>query len=398
MSATTSLRQRLVDELVDKGAIRSPWLRRAFADIPREVFVPRFHRAHSDEGVIDGAVPDQRAEWLTQVYTDRVLVVQYTLAPEMSGAGAPTSSSSQPTVMAGMLEALDLSPAHRVLEIGTGTGYNTALLCHRVGDVNVTSIELDPGLAGTARGCLASIGLRPRVHAGDGAAGLVEAGPFDRIIATVATTHIPPAWINQLAPGGVIVADLRGGLAGSLLRLTATGADAEVETVEGRFLDLPGAFMPLRARTGSPHRDGESWHDVVYNKCNPHRRTTDVDPATLAVNRSLRFLTQLHLAGLPFARLLFPIPGTDGDDEVDGRATDASWFTANLRPGPDNRYPVMQGGPHRLWDTVETAHASWLWLGEPGVEQFGVTAHDDVDHQFIWYDNPESGYRWPLPL
>ncbi|MGH3695742.1 MAG: rRNA adenine N-6-methyltransferase family protein [Pseudonocardiaceae bacterium] len=398
MTATTSLRQRLADELVDNGTIRSPWLRRAFTDIPREVFVPRFHRPYPDEGLVDGADPDQRNEWLTQVYTDRVLVIQYTVAPDMSGAGAPTSSSSQPTVMAGMLEALDLAPTHRVLEIGTGTGYHTALLCNRVGADNVTSIELDPALANAARDALASIGLHPGVHAADGVAGLTTAGPFDRIISTAATNHIPPAWINQLTPGGVIVTDLRGGLAGSLIRLTATGTEPEFETVQGRFLSLPGAFMPLRARTDHPHRDGEDWHNVVYDQRNPQRSTTDIDPATLADNRSLRFHTQLHLAGHQLRGFCRPLPGTEGVDQLDGRATDTSWFTTNLQPDHNNRHVVTQGGPRRLWDTVETAHNTWLWLGKPGVEQFGVTAHNDVDYQHIWYDNPESGYRWPLPL
>jgi protein-L-isoaspartate(D-aspartate) O-methyltransferase (PCMT) len=95
-----------------------------------------------------------------------------------------------PTVMAGMLEALDLQPGHRVLEIGTG--YHAALLCQRVGAHNVVSVELDPALADAARRALAELGLRPRVHVGDGAAGLAAAAPFDRIIATASTDHIPP--------------------------------------------------------------------------------------------------------------------------------------------------------------------------------------------------------------
>jgi protein-L-isoaspartate O-methyltransferase len=95
-----------------------------------------------------------------------------------------------PTVMAGMLEALDLQPGHRVLEISTG--YHAALLCQRVGAHNVASVELDPALADAARRALAELGLHPRVHVGDGAAGLAAAAPFDRIIATASTDHIPP--------------------------------------------------------------------------------------------------------------------------------------------------------------------------------------------------------------
>jgi len=392
MTATLSLRQRLADELAGSGAISSPWLHQAFADTPREVFVPRFHRPYPGSGLVDGADPDQVDEWLNQVYSDQVLVVQYTDAVDCDGV--PTSSSSEPTVMAGMLEALDLQPGHLVLEIGTGTGYNAALLCHRVGAANVTSIELNPALARVARDALATIGLHPRVHVGDGRLGLADAGPFDRIIATAATDHIPPAWINQLAPSGAILTDLRGSIAGSLIRLTATTVDDEVEIVEGRFLTLPGAFMPMRTHTDSPYRDGEHWDQIVFDLRNPQHTTTDVDPALVSGNPSLRFFAQLHLASHRLRISRSPAP----DNEVAGWASDASWFTVNLQPDEHRLYSVAQSGPQRLWDTVETAHTTWLRLGEPGIEQFGVTAHDDADHQYVWYDHPDSGYRWPLPL
>jgi len=321
MTATVSLRQRLVNDLVERGTIRSPWVRQAFADTPREVFVPRFHRPYPDVGLVDGADPGQVDMWINQVYTDQVLVVQ--LTPAVDGSRAPTSSSSEPTVMAGMLEALDLQPGHRVLEIGTGTGYNAALLSHRVGADSVTSIELDPALAAAARDALAEIGLHPTVHAGDGADGLAEAGPFDRIIATAATDHIPPTWINQLTPGGAIVADLRGSIAGSLIRLTAADTDDEVETVTGRFLTLPGAFMPMRTRTDSPYRNGEHWDQVVYDFRNPQRTVTKVAPALVADDTSLRFLIQLHLASqrLRISRRTAP------DNELVGRSSDANSFT-----------------------------------------------------------------------
>jgi protein-L-isoaspartate O-methyltransferase len=173
-----------------------------------------------------------------------------------------------------MLEALDLRPGHRVLKIGTGTGYNAALLCHRVGAANVISVELDARLADAARRALAGLGLFPTVHTGDGAGGLAAVAPFDRIIVTAATNHIPPAWISQLVPRGVIVADLRGSLAGSLLRLTAVESDV----VEGTFLNLPGAFMPMRTHVDGPHRDGERW-DRVFDHRNPQLGTTLVNPS-----------------------------------------------------------------------------------------------------------------------
>jgi SAM-dependent methyltransferase len=91
-----------------------------------------------------------------------------------------TSSSTMPSLMARMLEALDVRDGHRVLEIGTGTGYNAALLCHRLGPRNVVSIDIDPTLVAAARSRLADLGYHPTLVAGDGTTGAVQHGPYDR--------------------------------------------------------------------------------------------------------------------------------------------------------------------------------------------------------------------------
>ncbi len=390
MTTVSVAARELANALVASGAVRSPWLRRAFEETPRHVFVPRFYRWEGGcELIVDGDSAAQRDEWLRGVYTDQALTVQ--LRPtrdESTASGLPTSSSSAPGVMAGMLEALDLQPEHRVLEIGTGTGYNAALLSRRVGAANVVSIELDPGLADAARHALAELGLRPLVYAGDGNLGVPESAPFDRIIATASVDHIPPAWIAQLAPDGAIIADLRGSLSGSLVRLTSVDDDV----AEGRFLDLPGAFMPMRTRLDNPLRNGETW-DQVLDQRNPQRRTTPVDATVVADCEPLRFLLQLHLAGCRVRGFLRSACST----ELRGHATDGTWFTVGLR-ADDGPFPVAQGGPGRLWDTLESCWALWHQMGKPGVERFGVTAPDVADLQHVWLDHPDSGYRWPLPL
>lgn len=384
-------RTQLVETLVRQGAIRSPWVREAIETVPREVFVPRYYSwVNNQSALVDGTDPRQREDWMSGVYADRALTVHLTSAPDIADtAGAPTSSSSMPTVMAEMLEALDLQPDHRVLEIGTGTGYNAALLCHRVGESNVVSIELHPDLADNARSALEQLGLNPTVVAGDGAAVHDLGKPFDRIIATASVDHVPPAWIRQLTPDGVIVADLRGSLDGGLIRLIKTGDDI----VSGKFLDIPGSFMPMRTRLDSPHRDGENW-DTPLNKMNPHQGLTTTDPHAIASIRSLRFITQMHLAGHRLRGFLL-----DRDDqELSGHATDGSWFTVGLNPNTDAQYPVAQGGPHRLWDTVEHASAAWQHLGRPDPARFGVTAHDHIALQYVWTDSPDAATQWPLPL
>ncbi|MGH3794233.1 MAG: methyltransferase domain-containing protein, partial [Pseudonocardiaceae bacterium] len=149
----------LAATLVASGVLLDPAWQDAFASIPRHVFVPQ---------VLDGDV--------------------------VRGTGDP-GWTSRPTVMAVMLERLAAEPGHRVLEIGTGTGYHTALLAHRLGDHAVYSVDLDPVLVDSARDHLAEIGRHPQLAAGDGAQGWPDGRSFDRIIATCAVTAIPLAWI-----------------------------------------------------------------------------------------------------------------------------------------------------------------------------------------------------------
>jgi hypothetical protein len=89
-----------------------------------------------------------------------------------------------------------------------------------------------------------------------------------------------------------------------------------------------------------------------------------------------------------------PITG----DELDGRGNDGSWCSVTMKPDPDGPFLVEQGGPRRLWDTVEAAYATCRDLGEPGIERLGVTACDDIDQQYVWFERHDSAYRWPLPL
>jgi protein-L-isoaspartate(D-aspartate) O-methyltransferase len=230
------LRHRsLVDALRAAGQLRDPARVAAFIDTPRHIFVPQVILPAADGYRVIGNEPEQRTEWLSIVYSDESLVIQhkphaagYTL-PNGQPVQVPTSSSTMPSLMARMLETLDLRKGHRVLEIGTGTGYNAALLAHRLGSSSVVSIDIDPDLIDGARERLAELGRRPTLIAGDGLNGAPDHGPYDRIIATAATPHVPSAWIEQLAPGGKILANIRGDLfGGAMCLLTKESADDEV--------------------------------------------------------------------------------------------------------------------------------------------------------------------------
>ncbi|MEV0284367.1 CocE/NonD family hydrolase C-terminal non-catalytic domain-containing protein [Kribbella sp. NPDC050820] len=143
------LRRTLVGALAADGSITDAAWRAAFAAAPRHLFVPRFYQNTSEGSAqIDVSAGDQ---WLRTVYSDTHLVTKDDV----------TSSSTAPSLMATMLEALDLSGDETVLEVGTGIGYNAALLSERLGDTQVVSIGIDPQSVDDARRHLATAGYHP---------------------------------------------------------------------------------------------------------------------------------------------------------------------------------------------------------------------------------------------
>lgn len=221
-SDSAKLRRRLVRDLHERGVIRSDLVRDAFLDVPREAFVPEF----------------VAREGLEAVYRDDAIPTKF------DANGIPISSSSQPTIMAEMLEELALEPGMRVLEIGAGTGYNAALLAEIVGPRGaVTTIDVDPAIARGARAALRRGKHRATVVAGDGREGFVDGAPYDRIIVTASADTVPRAWFDQLADGGLLEVPLR---------LTAAGAQVIPTLRKKRSRLAPvatigGGFMPLRA-------------------------------------------------------------------------------------------------------------------------------------------------------
>ncbi|WP_167163193.1 methyltransferase domain-containing protein [Streptomyces sp. MBT27] len=256
-----------------------PWLREAFLEVPREHFVPDQVWWPTPRG--DGLhhVIDRRERpraWLKGVYRSRAsLITQVadgTVRPEDGPTDEPfTSAVSCSAVVVDMLHYLDAGPDDTALEIGTGSGYSTALLAHRVCPENLVSIEIDEELADRARQALADLGLHPTVVAGDGEAGHPARAPYTRIISTAAVREIPQAWLDQAAPGAVIVTPLYGPFGhDGLLRLIADGHGGG----QGRLV-TGVAFMKTRgqrrtdrsfADLGWPTVDGPwpAYADALY--------------------------------------------------------------------------------------------------------------------------------------
>ncbi|TDC75433.1 methyltransferase domain-containing protein, partial [Streptomyces hainanensis] len=231
--AARSARSQLTEALVASGDLRTDGWRAAFAAVPREVFAPTFS-VRTSRGLRD-YTPDDPEFWPT-VYSDDSLITQ------RDAAGTATSSSSQPSLMARMLEAFTVSDGNRVLEIGTGTGYNTALLCHRLGADHVVSVDIDPALTEAARDKLRGIGYEPEIITTDGIGGAPDSGPYDGILATCGVHRIPSAWLQQLRPGGVIVTNVGAGIVRMIAR--------DDGGAEGRYLPEEAGFMPARPAAG----------------------------------------------------------------------------------------------------------------------------------------------------
>jgi protein-L-isoaspartate(D-aspartate) O-methyltransferase len=183
MTGSPARRAQLVATLRERDALHDERVAAAFHAVPRELFVP---------GVA-----------LDEVYRDQAIVTK-----REDGVGI--SSSSQPAIMAIMLEQLDPFPGARVLEIGAGTGYNAALLRELAGPSGrVVTLDIDAEVAGWARERLAQAGYADvLVVCADGADGWPGEAPYDRVELTVGAADIAPAWAEQLCDGGVLVLPL----------------------------------------------------------------------------------------------------------------------------------------------------------------------------------------------
>jgi len=355
----------LVSQLVASGHLSDPLWRQAFMSVPRHVFLPWFYRATRTGWQRIDEESFGWEGWLRLAYQDVTWVTR--LSGPDSDQDQPASSCIQPSLAARMLAATCGDEASQVLEVGTGTGYMTGLLCHRLGSERVTSIDIDPALVADATHHLAALGYQPALATADGNDGYPDRAPYDRILVTAAVNHVPTAWLAQTRPGGKILAPVRTGLA----LLDVQGGDHAT----GYFLPRPAHILPLRRSGVTPAQAGSAGG----RKAEPETRSRQ--PATVLRDEDFRFFLALTLPGVGFRDdgMLAPVI-----------LRDAGGSTARIDPLGN----VQQYGERRLWSEVEDSHAQWEELGRPHREHFGLTITPQA--QTAWLRREGEERSWDL--
>ncbi|MEV6982794.1 methyltransferase domain-containing protein [Sphaerisporangium sp. NPDC051017] len=366
---------RRISALADQLTGLDDRWRGVFHAVPRHLFIPDRAWCDSDDG--PGYLIDRSADpevWMDAVYSNAAIITQLDEGATeiVEGKGDYTSSSSAPSVVAAALELLDPYDGDEVLEIGTGTGWTAGLLAHRLGDENVTSIEIDQAVFTLAAENLKRSGHVPRLVHGDGAVGWADGAPYDRVHVTCGVSEVPYSWVSQARPGGVIVIPWTPRWEGGYLTMLTVVGDG---TAVGRFSGGVG-FMLLRSqRWDLPQLEGDY-----------RRSSTYLDP-----RRVVRSSTGADIA---VAGLLPDVSGTHADQEG-GEFHLSLWSEesdAQVHYAPDYKgVAVLQRGPRNLWDEVEAAYLRWVSWGAPSKERFGMTV--TREGQYVWLDSPDNAIK-----
>lgn len=338
----------------------SRW-RTPVATTRRDVFVPAWWRRDGEVWRLHTADVEPDA-----VYTDDSLVTRVGpvhadhAEPDQTVTGRATSSSTQPALLVKMFRHAHIGDQHTVLEVGTGSGYGCALLCARLTDRQVTSIDIDDYLVQAAGARLAAVGYSPHLVCTDATAAVD--GIYDRVVATVGLRPIPPALVAAVAPGGRLVAVVSG------IRAVLTADRLDDGRLFGRIEHATGAFMPARhgddcdPAVPQPALDehGESVGPGLYPLANPD------DHWELA---SMLGVTHPHV------EMRWSSPDSDGVASCLLWDTDGSWARAEGAPG---KIPLVhQSGPQRLWTQLDELKTQWLIEG--GFPLYGAAALVDLD-------------------
>ncbi|MEU2789404.1 methyltransferase domain-containing protein [Streptomyces sp. NPDC007100] len=359
--------------------------------MPRAAFLPDLMWPWDMEAgcavTVDRAVEPER--WLAYAGSDCPVVTQWDEGEHGDrGRTEPgesaTSSASMPSVVFRMLRDLDVRVGHRVLEVGTATGWNAALLARRAGRDRVVTMEVDEALADRARKALERFGSSVSVVSGDGFRGYPEGAPYDRIICTCGLRRFPWAWVEQCRPGGILVAPwgTHFSNADGVARLVVADDGG---SASGKFTG-PVEFMKLRAQRLPRVVHGAYVRGSVADG---EESATGVGEGEFTGGT---FGAQRFVLGLRVPDCVrVEAEKRDGARPVWLYSLrDLSWACVYFRDGGEAR--VWQSGSRRLWDEAEGAYRWWVANGRPGHDRFGLTVTEEGER--VWLDEPGRSWAW----
>ncbi|MFB8415890.1 ATP-grasp peptide maturase system methyltransferase [Streptomyces albidoflavus] len=384
MTDTAEERRALAGRLTRAGVLTSPRWRAAVEAVPRELFLNPgvFLPAEGGRWRPVTAAGTEPAEWVRIAYRDESLTTQldgHLTADQPSGpvTGSPTSSSTTPVTVVDMLEKLEVEDGHQVLEIGTGTGYSSALMCFRLGEDNVTTVEVDPDVSARADAALETAGYSTWTVTGDGLLGHPRRAPYDRVVATCAVRRIPYTWIRQTKPGGIVLTTVGGSwqYGTGLAKVTV----ADDGTAEGRIIGR-SSFMQARSQAEVPIGGDLSARSAYADS----ERETKASPLLLE-DWMPAFLAQLAAPGARFTRAT-SLEGNRLLHLFDPDRESFASFTENY-----GTWTVRQGGPVALWDAIEPALTAWQAADRPDITEVRLRVTKEA-HTY-WIDG-HPALRW----
>ncbi|MER5311289.1 methyltransferase [Streptomyces sp. NPDC002773] len=387
-AATSGRRAAMVERLESDGVLADLQLRDALLQVRREVLLPHAYIRVSgpdadpiDWRLLDGSHPDDQAEWLDLIHSDESILLQRDGEPlDALGRGPVTGGhmTSMSTFTPATLEALQtlrLGPGLRFLDLGTGPGVSLALAAAITGPGLAAGVERDLYMAAFARRNLDTLDLGAVVVESDALDGHPAGAPYDRIHSGIGVPSVPPAWPEQLAPGGMLLTTLATrtpSWPGQLL-VTRTPAGRIEAVLKGK----PRGYRPLL---------GYRWLNAL-----DHRARIKAFPGTVRLTPLSPPADDTYGFWIAAAYLT---PGLVRDFQAETMIIvapeDDSWAVAG--PGDGT---VRVHGPRDVWAELEALYARWEQAGRP--DTYLVDIPDGGGPQHVSSGTGPKALAWPLP-